>query len=370
MSVPFVDLHRQYLRIQDEIDAARAAVVRDTAFISGPYARTFEADFAAFVGVEHAVGCANGTDAIELALRALDIGPGDEVIVPALTWISTAEAVSAAGARPVFADIDPKTYTMDPAAVVRAITRDTAALLPVHLYGQLADMPALTEIADAHGLSIVEDSAQAHGASLHGRAAGQWGDAATFSFYPSKNLGAWGDAGAVVTSDDAVAERVRRLTNHGQKRKHHHAFEGRNSRLDGLQAAILSAKLHHLADWNLKRRRHADLYDERLTPVPHVSIPPRRPEGTHVFHLYVIETPHRSALQQHLNARAIDTSIHYPTALPFQPCYADKGHAPEDFPAAHAATQRILSLPMFPEMTDEEGRKVATAIHEFSPDDA
>lgn len=367
MSVPFVDLRREYASIQSDVDAAMQSVIRDTAFISGPYASAFESDFADFLGIDHVVGCANGTDAIELALKALGIGAGDEVIVPALTWISTAESVSAVGARPVFADIDPATYTLDPADAARKVTDATAALLPVHLYGQMADMEALSELAEAHDLRVIEDTAQAHGARRSGRMAGTWGDAATFSFYPSKNLGAWGDAGAVAVSDPEVATRVRRLTNHGQLEKHHHTVEGRNSRLDGLQAAILSAKLPHLDAWNDARRHRAAEYDTLLADVEAVSTPVTQSGNTHVYHLYVVESAHRDALQQHLADEDISTSIHYPTALPFQPCYASRGYTPADFPAAHRATERILSLPIFPLMEDDELRAVADAIQTFAP---
>mgnify|MGYP006425414277 CR=1 FL=1 len=365
MKVPFVDLYRQYNAHQDDLDAAVDTVVQDTAFISGPYARRFESAFADFLGLSHVVGCANGTDAIELALSALGVGSGDEVIVPALTWISTAESVSAVGATPIFADIDPETYTLDLDDTAQCITDSTAAIIPVHLYGQMADMPALCRLAEQENIKIVEDAAQAHGAQLRGRPAGSWGDAATFSFYPSKNLGAWGDAGAVATDDNALARSVRHLTNHGQPQKHQHEVEGRNSRLDGIQAAVLLAKLPHLSDWNQQRRRHADRYDRLLSDLPGVSTPTRRSDGTHVFHLYVIEYARRDTLASFLSERGIATSVHYPVALPFQPCYADYGHVQSDFPHAAAATDRILSLPMFPEMTEKEEAYVANAIQDF-----
>lgn len=365
MPIPFVDLHRQYEAHRSEIDAAIADVIADTAFISGPHVSAFEAAFARYVGVDHAVGCGNGTDALEMVLDAVGVGPGDEVIVPALTWISTAESVTTAGARPVFADVDPDTYTLDPSDVERKITAATKALIPVHLYGHLADMPALTDLAEAHDLTVIEDAAQAHGAALHDRAAGTWGHAATFSFYPGKNLGAYGDAGAVVTDDAQIAEHVYLLGHHGQPDKHNHQIEGRNSRLDGMQAAVLLAKLPHLDDWNDRRASRAARYGQRLQSCSEVHLPTCRPNARHVYHLYVIETDERDALQTHLDECGVSTSIHYPTALPFQPCYAHLGHAPEDVPVAYKATQRILSLPMFAELTDDEVDTVAESITDF-----
>ena len=369
MKVPFVDLKRQHDALQPDLGEAVQAVIDETAFISGAYADEFESSFASFLGVDHVVGCGNGTDALELALRSMGVGAGDEVIVPALTWISTSEAVTSAGARPIFADIDPETYTINPEDVARKITEDTAAILPVHLYGHPADMPALCELADAHNLQVLEDCAQAHGASLNGQMMGAWGDAAIFSFYPSKNLGAWGDAGAVATDAADIAHRARLLANHGQEEKHHHQIEGRNSRLDGLQAAVLSAKLPHLDDWNQRRRHHAAEYEKGLSSVGNISSPSSRPGAEHVYHLYVVETPRRDTLQFFLNGQGASTSVHYPTACPFQPCYADRDHVPEDFPVAHQATQRILSLPMFPEMTDAEREHVINCIQRFPPAD-
>jgi dTDP-4-amino-4,6-dideoxygalactose transaminase len=365
MDVPFVDLHRQYQALQAEIDEAQAAVVEEAAFVAGPYAAAFEDAFAAFVGVEHAVGCASGTDALELALEAMGVGPGDEVIVPALTWISTSEAVSNVGAQPVFADIEPDTFTLDPEDAARKLTEATQAILPVHLYGHMAAMPALCDLARDRNLWILEDSAQAHGASWEARAAGTWGDAAIFSFYPSKNLGAWGDAGAVVTDRDDLARHIRLLTNHGQKKKHHHQIEGRNSRMDGLQGTVLSAKLPHLPDWNARREAHAAQYNTLLSDVPAVETPTARPEAEHVYHLYVVEALERDRLQTYLKEREVSTAIHYPTALPFQPCYTHLGHTPDDFPVAHRATQRILSLPMFPELKENELRHVTSALQQF-----
>lgn len=365
MHVPFADIRRQHLSIRREIDAAVRRVVEQASFISGPEVDAFEEAFAEAAGARHVVSCANGTDALELALHAMGAGPGDEVIVPALTWISTAEAVSRTGATVVFADVDEETLLIDPEDVERRITDRTRILLPVHLYGQMAPMPELAALAGQHGLAILEDAAQAHGATLHGRPPGAWGRAATFSFYPSKNLGAWGDAGAVVTDDGALARAIRLRARHGQERKHEHLVEGRNSRLDGIQAAVLSAKLPHLDRWNELRRRHAARYDEALAAIETICTPARRAGARHVFHLYVVQTDARDALCEHLSSAGICTAVHYPTPLPFQPCYRHRGYAPSDFPAARRASQRILSLPLFPEMEQREIDHVVSSIRAF-----
>lgn len=353
MTVPFVDLHRQYLRHQDELDAAMAQVISETAFISGRYAAQFEADFAKWLGVDHVIGCANGTDSIEILLDAFGVGPGDEVLVPAMTWISTAEAVGTRGAKPVFVDVD-ETWTMDPAGISERITDRTKGIIPVHLYGCPADMPRILAIAEQHGLFVLEDCAQAHGATVQGQKIGTWGHAATFSFYPGKNLGAYGDAGGMVTNDAALAEKARMIANHGQPRKHTHLLEGRNSRLDGLQAAILSVKLRHLDTWTSERQAHAAAYDLALAGSS-LRLP-IRPEGrSSVHHLYVVEHDNRDALREKLTSKGIQTAIHYPHALPTMPCYAEwNARATTEFPVATAMADRIVSLPMFPELTQAE----------------
>ena len=353
MTVPFVDLHRQYLRHKAELDEAMEEVIAKTAFISGTYAAQFESDFASWLGVDHVVACANGTDSLEILLDAFGVGPGDEVLVPAMTWISTAEAVGTRGAKPVFVDVD-ETWTMNPDLIEERITERTKGIIPVHLYGCPADMPRIMAIAEKHGLFVLEDCAQAHGATIHGQKIGTWGHAASFSFYPGKNLGAYGDAGGMATSDTDIASKARMIANHGQPKKHTHLMEGRNSRLDGLHGAILSVKLRHLDQWTAERQGHAAAYDLALASSG-IRIP-IRPEGrTSVHHLYVIEHPERDGLRERLAGNGIQTAIHYPHALPTMPCYSDwNARAKETFPVATGMADRIVSLPMFPELTNDE----------------
>ncbi|HXD76382.1 MAG TPA: DegT/DnrJ/EryC1/StrS family aminotransferase [Puia sp.] len=361
MKVPFVDLYAQYLTIKKDIDQAIEQTIRHSAYIGGQAVRDFELAFAAYLGIREVVACGNGTDSIEILLQAFGVGQGDEVIVPAISWISTSEAVSAVGATPVFADIEKDYFTIDPKLLEKAVTPRTKAVIPVHLYGQPADMPAIMKIAAARNLIVIEDCAQAHGAKIAGRTAGTWGHAASFSFYPGKNLGAYGDAGCMATNDPAIAEKARMISQHGQKGKHNHLMEGRNSRLDGLQAAILNAKLPHLEKWTDARIAAAATYD-RLLRDAGVSVPPTRPDGRHVFHLYVIRTEGRDRLQQALANAGIETAIHYPTALPFLPCYSPRGHKPADFPVSHCYQNSILSLPLFPEIPDDAMAYVAATI--------
>jgi dTDP-4-amino-4,6-dideoxygalactose transaminase len=362
MEVPFVDLYAQYLTIQREVDEAIALTIRESSYIGGKSVAMFEEEFAAWIGVEHAVACANGTDSIEMILHAAGVGPGDEVIVPAVSWISTSEAVSAVGARPVFVDVDAD-FLIDIPQIETAITPRTKAIIPVHLYGNPVDMHALMAVAEKHGLFVLEDCAQAHGASVRGRVAGTFGHAASYSFYPGKNLGAYGDAGAVLTNDRVLAERVRMIANHGQKGKHNHLIEGRNSRMDGLQAAILRAKLPHLHKWTAMRKAHAAYYSAHLgntgVITPHV-----REDFGHVFHLYVIQSDLRDDLMAALSSRHIHTAIHYPAPLPALPCYAGHGYSAEAFPNA-SRTSRILSLPMYAELTRAQMDHVIAAVREF-----
>lgn len=374
MKVPFVDLRSQYEALKAEIDPAIQTVIDQTAFIGGkdnPFVRTFEEKFAAWLGMDDAIGCANGTDAIELLLQAAGIGPGDEVIVPALTWISTGEAVTTIGATPVFADIDPVTFTIDPASAERAITRRTKAIIPVHLYGQPADMNAIMALAGRHNLLVLEDCAQAHGATAGGRIVGTIGDMASFSFYPGKNLGAYGDAGGMVARDPEIARKARMLANHGQSRKHDHQFEGRNSRLDGIQAAVLTVKLPHLDDWNSRRgaaaRKLSAVIDARC---PGVTAPRIADGRTHVFHLYVVRTANRDGLAKALKDAGIAHAVHYPTPLPLMPAYARFGHSAADFPAASAACAEILSLPIYPEIGDAEIEAIVTVVEAFARENA
>jgi len=347
--IKLTDLNAQYQAIRSEIDAAIAKVIADGIFIGGKYVAAFEQEFAAYSGVRHCIGCANGTDAIEIALQAMGIGPGDEVIVPARTWISTSEAVTTVGATPVFVDTDPQLYTIDVSQIEGRITPRTKAIIPVHFYGLPAEMDEVTAIAQKHGLRILEDCAQAHGATYKGRKVATFGEAATFSFYPGKNLGAYGDAGAIVTNDDALASRIRTIANHGGKNDH--SMEGRNSRLDSLQAAILSAKLKHLEDWTEARRHNAGLYRKHLAGSG-LQVPIAPDYSRHVYHLFVVQVPERDRVQADLKARGIETGIHYPIALPFLKAYAHKGHRAADFPVAAREMHRILSLPMYAELTE------------------
>lgn len=364
MTIPFVDLHAQYLTIKPEIDAAISGVIADSAFIRGPRVDSFEQEFAAAVGVKRCVSCANGTDALYIAMKALGIKPGDEVITTAHSWISTTETITQAGGRVVFCDTDDATFTIDPAQIASKITPRTVGIIPVHLYGQPADMDPILEIARKHGLWLIEDCAQAHLAEYKGRQVGTMGDAATFSFYPGKNLGAMGDAGCLVTGRDELADWCELYARHGGKGDHQ--IEAINSRMDGLQAAILSVKLPHLREWTAKRREVAQRYDQALAGLPGIQLPEIADGRTHVYHLYVIRSERRDALREHLKARGIATVLNYPKALPFYPAYDYLGHKPDDFPNAHANQQRILSLPIFPEMTEEQQRHVTGALTEFA----
>ncbi|HNS01432.1 MAG TPA: DegT/DnrJ/EryC1/StrS family aminotransferase [Anaerolineae bacterium] len=358
--IPLVDLKAQYAALRPDIDAAIARVIANASFIMGPEVRAFEEAFAAYCQARHAVGLSSGTAAIELTLRALGVGPGDEVITTPFTFIATAEAISAAGATPVFADIDPATYNLDPAAVETVITPRTRALLPVHLYGQPAAMDALAAIAQRHGLFLIEDAAQAHGAEINGRRVGSLGDAACFSFYPGKNLGCYGDGGAVTTDDEALAGRLRKLRDHGRVSKYVHDELGYGHRLDALQAAILSAKLPHLDAANAARRRLAARYDELLADTDLV-LPVASERVTPAWHLYVVRSPRRDEVLASLKAQGIEAGIHYPLPLHLQPAYRALGLGPGSFPVAEAASQQVLSLPLFPELSEEQQERVAGA---------
>jgi dTDP-4-amino-4,6-dideoxygalactose transaminase len=365
MPVPFADLQLQYQNIRSEVDAAIAAVIRDNAFIRGPYVDAFEREFADTMDIKHCVSCANGTDALYLAMAALNVRPGDEVITTAHSWISTSAMITHAGAAVVFCDTDGSTFTIDPSAIEAAITPRTVGIIPVHLYGQPADMDAIMTIARKHKLWVVEDCAQAHLARFNGQQVGTFGAAATYSFYPGKNLGAMGDAGAVVTNDDRLAERMIMLARHGGVTKHQHEIEGINSRLDGMQAAILSAKLPHLRQWTAARRAAAKIYDSGLNQLRDVTVPLAPTGRTHVYHLYTIRHPRRDALAAYLKANGIQTAINYPTALPFLAAYRRFKHRPEQFPNAFGQQSKILSLPMFAEITQEQQNEVIRIIRDF-----
>lgn len=358
--IPFVDLRAQFAQIRAEVLPRITELCEQGSFVGGAEVAAFEREFAAFCEVSHCVGVANGTDALWLTLKAMEIGPGDEVIVPVNTFIATAEAVSAVGARPVFVDHDPY-YHLDPKAVEAAVTERTRAIIAVHLYGQPANMDPVLAVARQHGLKVIEDAAQAHGSLYKGRKAGSLAEAATFSFYPSKNLGACGDAGAVVTDDAGLAERVRLLAQHGSKVKYLHLMPGFNSRLDAVQAAVLRVKLRRLEGWNEARARHAETYDRLLAHLP-VALPGRAPDRTHAFHLYVVRVPDRDRVAQRLEARGVQTGIHYPLPLHLQPAYAGLDPGPRRFPRAEAWTPELLSLPLFPELTAEQIGAVCVAL--------
>jgi dTDP-4-amino-4,6-dideoxygalactose transaminase len=364
-AIPMGDLRREYVRLRAEIDQAIERVLRRGWFILGEEGEAFEAEWAAYCGVAHAVGVGNGTDAIHLALRAAGVGPGDEVIIPALTATFSALAVSMAGARPVFADVSLNDYTLDPAALEAAITPHTAAVIPVHLYGCPADMASITAIARRHNLLLLEDAAQAHGARFQGTRAGGLGDVAAFSFYPSKNLGAYGDAGAIVTNDGALAEKARMLRHGGQRRTYQHELLGTNSRLDEIQAAILRTKLVHLDAWNERRRALAALYDAGLDDSDSLVLP-KAPAGVeHVYHLYVVRTPLRDALRDYLAGAGVATGIHYPQAVHLQTAYAHLGYEQGLCPNAERLTAEILSLPIFPQLSESEVEQVIRLIRIF-----
>jgi dTDP-4-amino-4,6-dideoxygalactose transaminase len=363
--VPFADLHAQYLTIRKEMDAAIAGVIASSAFIRGPYVDAFEKEFAALIGSPHCVSCGNGTDALYIAMRALGVKPGDEVITTAHSWISTSETITQAGGTVVFCDTDEDTFTIDPAQLEAKITPRTVGIIPVHLYGQPADMPAIMKIAEAHRLWVLEDCAQAHLARVAGRTAGTFGAAAAFSFYPGKNLGAMGDAGALLTADGVLAGRMAMLARHGGLVKNEHRIEGINSRLDGLQAAVLSVKMRHLRDWTARRRQLAGVYDQGLSGIEGLEIPIVAGGREHVYHLYVVRHARRDELKKFLAERGIETVINYPSALPFLPAYARLGARPEDFPNAYRHQSTVISLPMFPEMTEAQQGRVIAAVKEF-----
>lgn len=353
--VPFQDLPLQVRNLRPELDPAIDAVLRHGQFILGPEVAAFEQAWARFCRTKHGIGVGSGTDALQLVLRALNIGPGHEVITVANSFIATAEAISYTGARPVLVDCELENYLIDPAAVAAAITPQTRAIMPVHLYGQPANMDALTAIANQHGLAVIEDAAQAHGATMRdGRVCGALGAAAAFSFYPGKNLGAFGDGGAVTTNDDALARQLRLLRNWGSIVKYHHEIQGYNSRLDTLQGAILGVKLRHLADWNDRRQSVAGWYREMLADVAGLTLPVSAPwTGRHVYHLFVVRlhSHDRDAIIRALGERGIQAIVHYPVPIHLQKAYAELGHRAGAFPQAEKAARSVLSLPMFPEMT-------------------
>lgn len=361
MPIPFVNLKAQYETLKDEVAEAIRGILDSAQFIGGEALASFERDFAAYCQVRHARGVANGTDALHLALRAFGIGHGDEVITTAHTFIATAAAIVATGARPVFVDIDPDTCTIDPRMIERALTDRTKAIVPVHLFGQPADMDPIKDIARRRGLYVIEDAAQAHGAEYQGVRTGALGDVACFSFYPGKNLGAYGDGGAITTNNAAIAERIERLRDHGRTNHYSHAEIGFNSRLDALQAAILQVKLRRLDEWNANRRRAAEWYAAELAQSG-IRTPFVRKGSTHVYHLYVIATNERDAIRNKLNEAGVATGIHYPVPLHLQPALVHLGYRQGDLPYCEAMAAQSLSLPMFPELTRDQVRRIAAIV--------
>jgi dTDP-4-amino-4,6-dideoxygalactose transaminase len=364
-NIPFVDLKAQYASIKAEVDEAVLTVMGNCNFILGREVEEFEANFAAYLETGHALGISSGLDALRLALEALGIGAGDEVILPANTFIATALSVSAVGAHPVLVDIDSRSYNIDPDRIEAAITARTRAIMPVHLYGQPCDLDPILDIARRHNLRVVEDACQAHGARYRGRRAGTIGDIGCFSFYPGKNLGAYGDGGAVVTADRELAEKMSRLRNYGQQKKYYHSDKGLNARLDTLQAAVLGVKLKYLDEWNSRRAANAALYSRLLEAVEQIQLPAAGRDRDHIYHLYVIRTRERENLQKYLSERGITTLIHYPVPIHLQQAYSELGYQRGDFPITELAADEIVSLPMFAELKVDQIERVAEAISDF-----
>ena len=359
--IPLVDLKAQYRALKPEIDQAIQRVLDNAQFILGPAVSSFEQDFAAFCHSADAIGVNSGTSALHLALLAAGVRPGDEVITVPFTFVATVAAIEYAQARPVFVDIEPTYFTMDPAKIERAVTPRTKAIVPVHLYGQPADMDAIRDVADRHRLIVIEDACQSHGSEYKGRRCGSMGLLGCFSFYPGKNLGAYGEGGAIVTSDPALATKVRLLRSWGEEVRYEHKHRGFNYRMDGVQGAVLGVKLKYLEAWTEARRSHAAEYTRRLTGTA-ASAPMERPASRHVYHQYVVRVPERDAWRAALTEAGVQTGVHYPIPVHLQPAYADLGYSSGDFPIAEQAAAEVLSLPMFPEMTDQQIESIATVF--------
>jgi dTDP-4-amino-4,6-dideoxygalactose transaminase len=364
MKVPFLDLKAHHASMMDEFDGAIREVIESSAFAGGPFVERFEQEFAAYCGSKYAIGVGNGTDALWLTLLALGIGEGDEVITVPNTFIATAEAITYCKARPVFVDVDETTFTMDPAELKKSLTARTKAIIPVHLFGQTADMDPILEFARAHGLFVIEDAAQAHGAEYKGRKTGTIGDAGCFSFYPGKNLGAFGEAGAVVTNDAELRKKIQNLRDHGQTRKYYHTMMGWNCRMDGIQAAVLSIKLRHLDKGNLLRREHALQYARAFAGIDAVAMPFEADYAQHVYHVYAIRVQERDEVRRFLEERGIGCGVHYPIPIHLQEACRDLGHKRGAFPIAENLAKEFLSLPMFPELTEEQIEHVARCVSE------
>lgn len=365
MHIPFVDLKAQYKSIKIDIDNAIEQVINETAFIGGKYVKQFADNFAELYGVKHVIPCANGTDSLFIIMKCLGIGPGDEVITAANSWISSSETITQTGARVVFCDVDPIYYSMDEQLLEDLITPRTKAIMAVHLQGQMCQIDTIRQVCERYNLHLIEDCAQAHLSTFEGLNAGLFGDAGSFSFFPGKNLGAYGDAGCIITNNDDLAIRCKMFANHGALLKHHHQIEGINSRLDGMQAAILSAKLPYLNQWTQLRREKAMLYNEYLSGLSAIRTPQVRPQSEHSYHLYVVRAQNRDALQQYLKECGIESLVHYPTPLPFLPAYSYLKHQNDDFPISIQLQQEILSLPIYPELVEDQIKFIADAIFTF-----
>ena len=364
MNVPFLDLNAHHAPFRAEFNAAIQEVIDRCAFAGGPVVAEFEEEFAAFCRTRYAIGVGSGTEALWLSLLALGIGPGDEVITVPNSFMATAEAITYCGARPVFVDVDEHTYTMSPEALVKAITVKTKAVIPVHLFGQTADMKPIQAVANEFGLKLIEDACQAHGAEYMGQRAGSMGDAGCFSFYPGKNLGAFGEAGAVVTNNARLYDKIRILRDHGQERRYYHSQVGWNCRMDGIQAAVLRIKLRNLETANERRRSHADQYHNALCDISEVATPTTAPYARHVYHIYAIRVRERDRVMQHLASRQIGCAVHYPVTIHLQEAYRSLGYGAGAFPVAERCAGEFVSLPMYPELTPEQVKKVADGVRE------
>jgi dTDP-4-amino-4,6-dideoxygalactose transaminase len=364
IKVPFLDLKSHHAPLRNEINDAIQEVIDEGAFAGGPYVTRFEADFAAYCDSPYAIGVGSGTEALWLSLLALDVGPGDEVITVPNSFMATAEAITYCGARPVFVDVDERTYNMDPSKLAKALTARTKAIIPVHLFGQAADMDPIVEFAREHGLLVIEDAAQAHGAEYKGRKVGTLGDAACFSFYPGKNLGAFGEAGAVVTQNAELQEKIRILRDHGQVRKYHHTMVGWNGRMDGIQGAVLRVKLRHLEKGNQLRRSHASHYDRGFESIEEVTTPGQTTSFRHVYHIYAIRVQERDEVMQFLSKKGVGSGVHYPVPIHLQEAYRGLGYERGSFQVAERCAAEFVSLPMFPELTYAQVEIVIQAVKE------
>lgn len=365
MKIPFLDLKAQYQSIKPEIDLIVGSILENGSYVGGRLVSDFETQFARACRAKHSIGLGNATDGLFLSLKALGIGPGDEVITPAWSWISSAEVISLAGATPVFADVDPIYFTLSKSTVEQKLTSKTKAVIVVHLYGQSAEIRSIKDLCDEHGLILIEDCSQAHLTTFENTHVGNFGDCGVFSFYPTKNLGAYGDGGCVITDDDELAKSIRRWANHGGLSKDEHVFEATNSRLDTLQAAILSVKLRHLSTWTDARITHAKRYSRQLADLTEIGTPSIRPGSKHTFHQFVIQATNRDSLRIYLLEKGIETMIHYPKALPFEPAYKYLNHSLSDFPVSARLQDQVLSLPIYPELSEEQISYVCDNIKSF-----